>query len=63
MCYGAGYSLECIGMRHILAPGYFDIAREIVWEAATRDVPALWKKMICLVHMLEPASLSERRNM
>lgn len=50
-------------MRHILAPGYFDIAREIVWEAATRDVPALWKKMICLVHMLEPASLSERRNM
>lgn len=47
-------------MRNMLAPGYFDIAREIVWEAATRDVPALWK-MIRLVHTLEPASLSERR--
>lgn len=47
-------------MRHMLAHGYFDIAREIVWEAATRDGSALWK-MIRLVHMLEPAGLSERR--
>jgi uncharacterized protein with HEPN domain len=30
-----------IGMRNILVHGYFDIDTDIVWEAATRDVPAL----------------------
>jgi len=30
-----------IGMRNILVHGYFDIDTDIVWEAATRDVPNL----------------------
>jgi uncharacterized protein with HEPN domain len=30
-----------IGMRNILAHGYFDIDTDIVWEAATRGVPNL----------------------
>ncbi len=32
---------KIIGMRNVLVHGYFDIDTEIVWEAATRDVPAL----------------------
>ena len=28
-------------MRNILVHGYFEIDTEIVWDAATRDVPAL----------------------
>lgn len=30
-----------IGMRNILVHGYFDIDTDIVWEAATRDVPEI----------------------
>lgn len=30
-----------IGMRNILVHGYFDIDTDIVWDAATRDVPAI----------------------
>ncbi len=32
---------QIIGMRNILVHGYFDIDTDIVWEAATRDIPAL----------------------
>jgi uncharacterized protein with HEPN domain len=32
---------KIIGMRNILVHGYFEIDTDIVWEAATRDVPAL----------------------
>jgi uncharacterized protein with HEPN domain len=32
---------KIIGMRNILVHGYFEIDTEIVWDAATRDVPAL----------------------
>ena len=28
-------------MRNILVHGYFDIDTDLVWEAVTRDVPAL----------------------
>jgi uncharacterized protein with HEPN domain len=28
-------------MRNILVHGYFDIDTDIVWETATRDIPAL----------------------
>ncbi len=38
------------------------INRDIVREAATRDVPALRKMIEHLVHMLEPANSSERRD-
>lgn len=30
-----------IGMRNVLVHGYFDIDADAVWEAATRDAPAL----------------------
>ncbi len=30
-----------IGMRNVLVHGYFDIDTEIVWNAASRDAPAL----------------------
>ena len=32
---------KVIGMRNVLVHGYFDIDTAIVWDAATRDVPAL----------------------
>lgn len=28
-------------MRNVLVHGYFDIDTDIVWDAATRDVPAI----------------------
>jgi uncharacterized protein with HEPN domain len=46
---------EIIGMRNILVHGYFDIDTDIVWEAATRDVPAIKP---AVEHLLE--SLEER---
>ncbi len=32
---------KMIGMRNVLVHGYFDIDLDIVWEAASRDAPAL----------------------
>ncbi len=32
---------KMIGMRNILVHGYFEIDTDIVWDAATRDVPVL----------------------
>jgi len=32
---------QIAGMRNILVHGYFDIDIDLVWDAATRDVPAL----------------------
>ena len=32
---------QIVGMRNILVHGYFDIDTDIVWDAATRDVPAI----------------------
>lgn len=30
-----------VGMRNVLVHGYFEIDADIVWDTATRDVPAL----------------------
>ena len=32
---------KIIGMRNVLVHGYFEVDTDIVWNAATRDVPAL----------------------
>lgn len=32
---------KIIGMRNVLVHGYFHIDTDIVWNAATRDIPAL----------------------
>lgn len=42
-----------IGMRNILVHGYFEIDTDIVWNAATRDVPALKPAMEKLLKTLE----------
>ncbi len=53
---------KMIGMRNILVHGYFTIDRDIVWEAATRDAPALREAIERLVRQLESADTSERRD-
>ena len=42
-----------VGMRNVLVHGYFDIDVDIVWEAATRDVPALRPALQRLLARLE----------
>ncbi len=34
---------KIVGMRNVLVHGYFDIDTDIVWDAATRDLPAALK--------------------
>lgn len=46
-----------IGMRNILVHGYFDIDTDIVWEAATRDVPAIKPGLESLLKTLDEQSL------
>ena len=45
-----------IGMRNILVHGYFDIDTDIVWDAATRDVPASKPAVERLLKTLEEQS-------
>ncbi len=47
---------EIIGMRNILVHGYFDIDTDIVWDAATRDVPAIKPGVERLLKTLEEQS-------
>lgn len=47
---------KIIGMRNVLVHGYFEIDTEIVWEAASRDVPALKPAMKRLLRKLEEQS-------
>lgn len=54
---------KMIGMRNILVHGYFNVDRDIVWEAATRDAPALRQAVERLLHTLDSADTSERREM
>jgi uncharacterized protein with HEPN domain len=42
-----------IGMRNILVHGYFDIDTDIVWNAATRDVPEIKPAVEGLLKTLE----------
>lgn len=47
---------KIIGMRNVLVHGYFEIDTEIVWEAASRDVPALKPAVERLLQKLEEQS-------
>jgi uncharacterized protein with HEPN domain len=40
-------------MRNILVHGYFDIDTDMVWDAATRDVPAIKSAVERLLKILE----------
>jgi len=42
-----------IGMRNVLVHGYFEIDTDIVWDAASRDVPALKPAVERLLQALE----------
>jgi uncharacterized protein with HEPN domain len=44
---------EIVGMRNVLVHGYFEIDTDIVWDAATRDVPALKSRVERLLRKLE----------
>ncbi|MGD0694468.1 MAG: DUF86 domain-containing protein [Terriglobia bacterium] len=44
---------KIIGMRNVLVHGYFEIDTDIVWDAATRDVPALKSAVEGLLKSLE----------
>jgi uncharacterized protein with HEPN domain len=44
---------KIIGMRNILVHGYFEIDTDIVWDAATRDIPALRPAIERLLRKME----------
>lgn len=44
---------DIVGMRDVLVHAYFEIDTEIVWDAATRDVPALKPAIERLLRRLE----------
>lgn len=44
---------KIIGMRNVLVHGYFEIDTDIVWDAATRDIPALKPNIEHLLRTLE----------
>ena len=44
---------KIIGMRNVLVHGYFDIDLDIVWEAASRDAPALRPHVELLLKRVE----------
>lgn len=44
---------KIIGMRNVLVHGYFEIDTEVVWEAASRDAPALKPRIEQLLKRLE----------
>jgi len=47
---------KIVGMRNILVHGYFDIDTDIVWDAATRDVPDIKPGVERLLKTLEEQS-------
>lgn len=44
---------KIVGMRNVLVHGYFHIDTDIVWETATRDLPALKPGIERLLRALE----------
>lgn len=44
---------KIIGMRNVLVHGYFDIDVDLVWQAATRDLPLLRPAIEALLQKLE----------
>ena len=47
---------QIAGMRNILVHGYFEVDTDLVWDAATRDVPALKPAIEHLLATLNAAS-------
>ena len=44
---------EIIGMRNVLVHGYFEIDTDVVWNAATRDVPNMRPRVELLLQTIE----------
>ncbi|HKF48880.1 MAG TPA: DUF86 domain-containing protein [Terracidiphilus sp.] len=47
---------QIAGMRNVLVHGYFEIDTDLVWDAATRDVPNLKPAIERLLASLKPTS-------
>ncbi|MGA2569934.1 MAG: HepT-like ribonuclease domain-containing protein [Terracidiphilus sp.] len=47
---------QIAGMRNVLVHGYFEVDTDLVWDAATREVPALKPAIGRLLATLNPAS-------
>lgn len=47
-------SYQIAGMRNVLVHGYFEVDTDLVWDAATRDVPALKPAVEHLLATLDP---------
>ena len=52
---------KMIGMRNVLVHGYFDVDTEIVWNTATRDLPALKSAVERLLRTLEARDSHDER--
>lgn len=50
---------KIIGMRNVLVHGYFDIDLDIVWNAGSRDAPALRPRLERLLKQLEELGYGE----
>jgi uncharacterized protein with HEPN domain len=48
--------IQIIGMRNVVIHQYWEIKLDVVWEAATRDVPALVKKLRAVNDVVEERS-------
>ena len=44
---------QIAGMRNILVHGYFEVDTDLVWDTATRDLPALRPAVERLLKVLE----------
>jgi uncharacterized protein with HEPN domain len=44
---------QIAGMRNILVHGYFEIDTDLVWDAVTRDVPALKPAVVQMLSSLD----------
>ena len=55
--------IQIIGMRNVVVHQYWEVKLEVVWEAATRDVPALVKRLRNVDNVVEERARPTRRKL